>query len=127
MSYFSIVEELYKEHILDHAEKPRNKRVISSPAISADGENPSCGDFLTLFVLIDGGSVKDAAFTGEGCAISQASASLLTGYLRGKTLGELRLMVPGDMYNLLKISITPSRTRCALLPYEALELALKKI
>ncbi len=120
-------DPLYREEILEHSRNPRNKRVIEGATISAPGSNPSCGDSLILYMNIENGLVKDAAFTGEGCALSQASASMLTEHIKGKTTGELKLLVPGDVYSILNVDIGPARAQCVLLSYGALEEALKKI
>lgn len=131
-------EELYKENLLDHNKHPHNKRVIAGlPAASstaqagalfeAEARNASCGDRGVLFVSFDTeGRVSDSAFQGEGCAVSQAGLSMLTDKLRGMTKGELKLLSPGDIYTMLGVTISPSRVKCALLGYEALQKLLKQ-
>ena len=116
------MEDLYKEHILDHYRNPRNKRALDRFDIKQNGVNPSCGDTLVLYILFDNnGQVKDASFEGSGCAISQAAASILTEKINGMTKRELEKMLPSDVYKLLGISISPARELCALLAYHALE------
>jgi nitrogen fixation protein NifU and related proteins len=84
----SDLRELYQEVILDHNKRPRNFRMIESPTRVAKGHNPLCGDRLTLYVSIDGDRISDVAFEGSGCAISKASASLMTEAVKGKTVAE---------------------------------------
>ena len=80
--------ELYQDIILDHGRRPRNFRKIEQPSHFAHGHNPLCGDRVTVFVSLDGDRIKDVSFDGRGCAISTASASLMTEILKGKTLAE---------------------------------------
>ncbi len=84
----SDVQELYQELILDHNKRPRNCRRIENPDRTADGYNPLCGDRVKVFVQVEAGVVKDIAFEGCGCAISTASASIMTESLKGKTVAE---------------------------------------
>ncbi|MDP3958320.1 MAG: iron-sulfur cluster assembly scaffold protein, partial [bacterium] len=116
-------EELYKENILDHYKHPRNKRKLPAFSMKGEGINANCGDAVALYVRLEGSRAADASFTGEGCAVSQASASLLTEKLRGMALPELRMLAPGDVYTMLGVKISPGRANCALLPYEALQKA----
>jgi nitrogen fixation NifU-like protein len=84
----SDLRELYQEVILDHNKRPRNFRMIESPTRVAKGHNPLCGDRLTVYLNIDGDRIADIAFEGSGCAISKASASLMTEAVKGKTVAE---------------------------------------
>jgi len=84
----SDLRELYQEVILDHNKRPRNFRMIESPTRVAKGHNPLCGDRLTVYLNIDGDRIADVAFEGSGCAISKASASLMTEAVKGKTVAE---------------------------------------
>ena len=84
----SDLRELYQEVILDHNKRPRNFRSIADPTRVARGHNPLCGDRLTLYLTLDGPRIADVAFEGSGCAISKASASLMTEALKGKTIEE---------------------------------------
>jgi nitrogen fixation protein NifU and related proteins len=84
----SDLRELYQEVILDHNKRPRNFRIIESPTRMAKGHNPLCGDRLTVFLNMDGDRIADVAFEGSGCAISKASASLMTEAVKGKTVAE---------------------------------------
>jgi nitrogen fixation NifU-like protein len=88
----SELTDLYQEVILDHNRRPHNFRVIESPTAKQEGYNPLCGDRLTLYLTLDGDVIKDAAFQGSGCAISKASASLMTDAVKGKTVAEARAL-----------------------------------
>jgi len=121
-------DELYKENILDHYRNPRNKDVLSEFDLKGEGVNASCGDKVTFFVKFDGnGNVVRASFEGDGCAISQASTSMLTEKIKGMSKDEVKLLSPGDIYDMLGIKISPGRTKCALLPYEALSNGLQTV
>ena len=113
-------ESIYQENILDHNRHPHNKRALKDFDIKQRAENPSCGDELTLYMRFDGKKVTDASFDGDGCAISQASASMFTDKLKKMEISDVKLLTPGDIYNMLGINISPSRVNCALLVYSAL-------
>ncbi len=115
------MDTLYQENILDHAHNPRNMRVMNDCSCYAKGDNPSCGDTGELYMKIENSVVTDASFMGTGCAISQASLSMMTEYLIGKEIRELKMIMPGSVYQMLGVPITPSRVNCALLSYRALE------
>ena len=86
----SELNDLYQEVILDHNRRPHNFRVIEPASAKREGYNPLCGDRLTLYITLDGDVIKDASFQGQGCAISKASASLMTDAIKGKTVPEAR-------------------------------------
>jgi len=120
-------EEIYKENILDHYRNPRNNKEIFDADIKGEGHNASCGDKVVFFVKFgDNNKVVGASFEGDGCAISQASTSMFTEKINGMSKNELKLISPGDIYDMLGIKISPGRTKCALLPYEALSDALTR-
>ncbi len=119
-------EELYKENILEHYRHPHNKRFMENPTHSGRGKNSTCGDDIQLFLKEESGVVVDISFTGSGCALSQAGASLLTDHLKGKKLNEVKMITPGTIYTLLGVNVSPGRSACALLSYEALEQMFKK-
>lgn len=138
------LRELYQATILDHNKKPRNFRVIEDAALHADGHNPLCGDKLTVYVAVDDGDrVVDAAFKGSGCAISTASASMMTELIKGKTLAEVEREfetfhelvtsacdTPVDVESLGKLAVFsgvreyPMRVKCATLAWHTLRAAL---
>ncbi|VAW15751.1 Putative iron-sulfur cluster assembly scaffold protein for SUF system, SufE2 [hydrothermal vent metagenome] len=121
-------EEIYKENILDHNRNPHNKKVLADFDLKGEGKNVSCGDAIALFVKFgEDGKVLDVGFKGDGCAISQAATSMLTDKIKGMREDELKLISPGDIYDMLGIRISLGRTKCALLPYEALIDSLKNV
>lgn len=133
---------LYQEMILDHYRRPRNKGTLENPDASVEMKNPLCGDEIALQVEFDGDSVRDLKFSGRGCSISQASASMMTQLLKGKTRAEIEsirkqfrgLMVGeasaaddpqlGSLRALSGVARFPARVKCALLAWNALETAL---
>ena len=118
-------EEIYKQNILDHYKNPRNKGKIKDFDLSGSARNISCGDVVSVFVKLNKGIVSQVSFEGYGCAISQAGASMLTDKIKGMKSEGLKLLSPGDMYNMLGIKVSPGRSGCALLAYQALEDGLK--
>lgn len=115
------MDQLYREAILDHYRYPRHKGHLDDPDVSYHDHNPFCGDEITLELNIEDGVVVDAVFDGRGCAISQASASMMTEEIIGKPLEELRGWTKDDILELLGIEIGPVRLKCALLPLKALK------
>jgi nitrogen fixation protein NifU and related proteins len=139
----SDLRELYQEVILDHNRRPRNFRTIEHPSRMARGHNPFCGDRLTLFLTIDGDRIADAAFEGSGCAISKASASLMTEAVRGKTVAQAEALfgrfhemvtapadVPVSTEGLGKLAVFagvreyPARVKCASLAWHTMKNAM---
>ncbi len=122
------MEDLYQEQILDHANSPHNKYVMKDCDFCAKGNNPSCGDQAILYFKLDQkGNITEVSFDGEGCAISIASISMLTDKLKNMNIKDLKTIMPGDIYKMLGINISPARVNCALLSYRALEQMLIKI
>lgn len=115
------MDALYREAILDHYRHPRHKGHLEQADISHFDHNPFCGDEITLELKVEDGVVTDAAFDGRGCAISQASASMMTEEIIGKSLDELKSWSKDDILDLLGIEIGPVRLKCALLPLKALK------
>ena len=137
------LRELYQQLIVDHSKSPRNCRAIEGADLSAEGYNPLCGDHVTLFVKLEGDKVKDISFRGNGCAISTASASLLTEVLRGKTRAEAEALFRsfhdlvtghdhgqgaapelGKLKVFAGVSEFPVRVKCATLVWHTLRSAL---
>ena len=117
--------DLYQQTILDHNRNPRNFRTVPGANRAAEGNNPLCGDRITMMLaLSEDGRVTDVAFTGRGCAISQASASLLTDEIRGQRVEDLQRLRGDDVLELLGIEISPARLKCALLSLDTLQRAL---
>jgi nitrogen fixation NifU-like protein len=141
----SYLNDLYQEIILDHTKRPRNHRRIDPADRQADGHNPLCGDRLTVFLKTDGELIEDISFEGAGCAISTASASLMTESLKGKTVAEaealarsFRSMITGqdedgatvdDLGKLeafAGVAEFPTRVKCATLAWHTFQAALEK-
>ena len=118
------MDDLYRDYILEHYRRPHNFGVLESPTASYEGSNPLCGDRITMMLGISDGIVRDVAFTGRGCAISQASASLLTDEIKGKTVQEVERMRPDDLLELIGVEISPARLKCALLSLDTVAHAL---
>ena len=118
------MDDLYRDYILEHYRRPHNFGVLEAPTNKHEGANPLCGDRITLMLVVRDGVVADVAFTGRGCAISQASASLLTDEIKGKPVAEVETLTSEDLLDLLGIEISPARLKCALLSLDTLEHAL---
>ncbi len=118
--------DLYKDLILDHYRQPRNFGRIAKPDASYEGGNSFCGDRIGMEIQLETEdlrqkTVKEIKFWGEGCAISQASASMLTEKVKGKSLGEIKKLGKEDILSMLGIELSPARLKCALLPLEVLQ------
>jgi len=115
------VEDLYREVILDHYQNPRNYGTLEPADVSYEEDNPVCGDHIRLDLRLQDGRVAEVRFSGHGCAISQASASMLTEAIQGKTLDELKAFSKDDLLDLLGIPLGPVRIKCALLSLKVLK------
>ncbi len=117
------MDDMYRELILEHYKHPHNAGTLDAPDISHEETNPLCGDRIKIDLRIENGIITDVRFLGRGCAISQASASLLTDELRGKSLNDVRAMTKEDMLDLIGIPLdkNPVRIKCALLPLKTLK------
>lgn len=118
------MDQLYREAILDHYKHPRRKGHIAAPDIHYHDTNPFCGDEVTIELKVADGVVVDAAFDGRGCAISQASASMIMEEIVGMSIADLKEWGKEDILDLLGIEIGPVRLKCALLPLKALKAGL---
>jgi nitrogen fixation NifU-like protein len=119
------MDDLYRDEILEHYRNPHNFGILESPTAVKEGANPLCGDRITLMLTIDDeGRVTDVAFTGRGCAISQASASMLTDQIKGRPLSEVAHLGQQDVLDNLGIEISPARMKCAMLSLETLHQAI---
>ena len=134
-----VLRDLYAQTVLDHSRHPRNFRCIPDAGRKAQGHNPLCGDKISLYLHLDGDRIDDAAFEATGCAISVASASMLTEMVRGQRLADAEILIRdvksmfdsgnagssiGDLVALSRVRAYPSRVRCATLPWRTLEAAL---
>ena len=137
------LDDLYQEVILDHNKSPRNFRIMADANRKAEGYNPLCGDHVTVYLRVDDGVIKDISFEGSGCAISKASASMMTAELKGKTEGaahdlfeDMRKMLTGDSAHpdsadkvgklavLSGVCKFPARVKCASLAWHTANAAL---
>jgi nitrogen fixation NifU-like protein len=121
------VDDLYRDYILEHYRRPHNFGVLEKPSASIEGNNPLCGDRITLQIHVSDGVVDQVAFTGRGCAISQASASLLTDEIRGKPVADVVAFRADDLLDLLGIEISPARLKCAMLSHDTLQKAVAEV
>ncbi len=136
------LRDLYQEVILDHNKRPRNFRIIPQSTHKADGVNPLCGDRISVYLDVEDGVIKDIAFQGAGCAISSASASLMTEALKGKPVAEVEHLFEafhnvvttdcecprglGKLGVLVGVRDYPSRVKCATLAWHAVRAALER-
>lgn len=121
------MDDLYRDYILEHYRQPHNFGVIEDADASYEGSNPLCGDRITLMLGVKDGIVDRVGFTGRGCAISQASASLLTDEIKGKPLKDVASFRADDLLDLLGIEIGPARLKCAMLSHESLQHVLEEL
>lgn len=138
----SLLRDLYQEVILDHSKSPRNFSELSDANRKAEGHNPLCGDKVTVYLKLNDGVVEDVSFTGTGCAISTASASLMTQAVKGKSLAATKELFEsfhglvtgktdkgqelGELVVFQGVSEFPVRVKCATLVWHTLQLALKE-
>src|SRR5450756_445978 len=115
------MDDLYRDYILEHYRHPHNFGIIEAPDARYEGANPLCGDRITMMLGIRDGMVAEVAFTGRGCAISQASASLLTDEVKGRPVEAVAGFGADDLLELLGIEISPARLKCAMLSFESLQ------
>jgi nitrogen fixation protein NifU and related proteins len=118
-------EELYQEHILDHYEDPFHRGHLSTATHTHEDNNPLCGDVVRMELqLADDGTIKDCYFSGQGCVISQASASMLLENMQGKTIDDVKHFSAEDMLKLYGARLTPNRQKCCLLSWKVLQSAV---
>ncbi|MBI5448856.1 iron-sulfur cluster assembly scaffold protein [Candidatus Gottesmanbacteria bacterium] len=119
--------DLYREIILDHYKHPRNFGVLETPDVKASEYNATCGDRISIELCVYASTrkrIKDARFSGDGCAISVASASMLMEKIIGMGVKDIIALTANDIIDMLGTELTPSRTKCALLPLEVLQKAV---
>ncbi|MGH3059525.1 MAG: Fe-S cluster assembly sulfur transfer protein SufU [Gaiellaceae bacterium] len=122
----SELDSLYREVILDHYKNPRGHGVITEPDAQAEGQNPLCGDEVSIAVEFEGNTIADVKFQGRGCAISQAATSMLMDMVKGRTAQEVASMSRDELLEEVGIPLTPVRLKCALLGLGVLKVALHK-
>ncbi len=118
--------DLYAENILDHYRHPRSKGRLPSPTVTREEVNLSCGDQLTLDLVITNDHIESIGWEGSGCAISQVAMSLLSEELVGKSVAEAEALTKEDIYKMLGVPIGPRRVKCALLCLSALQGGLRR-
>ena len=121
-------DQLYREVILDHYKNPRGHGLLEDPDAEAEGQNPLCGDEVSIYVAFgeDGDTIDVVKFSGRGCAISQAATSMLTEMVKGRSATEVATLPKDELLDEIGIPLTPVRLKCALLGLSTLKLALHK-
>ena len=124
----SEMEQMYREVILDHYKSPRGHGLIEDADAQAEGQNPLCGDEVTISVKFaaDGETIESIGFDGRGCAISQAATSMLTELVQGRTASEVAVLPKEELLEEIGIPLTPIRLKCAILGLGVLKVALHK-
>ncbi len=115
---------IYQDIILDHYRNPRNQGTLKKATHSADASNLSCGDKLHIDIIIKNDMIEEVSFSGSGCAISQASASLLTEHIKKHTINQVLSLTPKDIFDLIGVTLSPGRMKCGLLSLETMKKAL---
>jgi len=121
------MSDLYRDLILDHWKNPHNFGKLKKPTIEIKEANPLCGDDIELQIVVKKEKITDVKFSGEGCALSQAGASILTDILKGKSLSQVKRITEEKFLKILGIRPNPARLKCALLSFSALQKALKQV
>jgi nitrogen fixation NifU-like protein len=121
-------DQMYREVILDHYKNPRGHGLIEDADAEAEGQNPLCGDEVSIYVAFaeDGDTIDEVKFSGRGCAISQAATSMLTEMVKGRRAAEVASLPRDELLDEIGIPLTPVRIKCALLGLSTLKLALHK-
>ena len=114
-------DDLFRENILDHYKNPRNRGTLDQPDITYEDANPLCGDKLRMDFKVKDGTIEQVRFSGQGCSISQAAASMLCERIEGKTLDEVKKISRDDVLEMLGIELGPVRLKCALLSLKTLK------
>ena len=112
---------IYQEELLDHYENPSNYGTLPNPDISHEEDNPLCGDRIRMDLMVGDGIIKEVRFSGHGCTISQAAASMLTEKIEGRSLEEIKNLSRDDIMDMIGIPLGPVRVKCALLALKVLK------
>ena len=116
-----VMDQMYHENILDHYKHPHNFGELKNPTVRHHEHNPLCGDTLNMYLVVKDGKIADVKYTGKGCAISQASASMLTDEIKGKPIEELEGLTKEKILEMLGITLSPVRLKCAILSLDTLK------
>jgi nitrogen fixation NifU-like protein len=121
-------DDFYREIILDHYKNPHNYGLLAAPDAQAEGQNPLCGDEVTVSIRFgaDGETIEEVGFEGRGCAISQAATSMLTDLVKGKTATEVAALPKEELLDEVGIPLTPVRLKCAILGLGVVKVALNR-
>ena len=119
--------DLYAENIIEHSKNPHNRGKLENPDLVVKEDNPLCGDEIILELKVKDAKISEIAFYGNGCAISQASASMLTDLVKGKELKQVRLISKEEVLKMVGVPLSPSRVKCGLLCYGALKIAMENV
>ena len=124
----SDMEQMYREVILDHYKNPRGHGILDPADAQAEGQNPLCGDEVSIYVAFgeDGETIDEVKFSGRGCAISQAATSMLTEMVQGRAASEVALLDKDELLEEIGIPLTPVRLKCAMLGLTTLKIALHR-
>jgi nitrogen fixation NifU-like protein len=115
------MSDLFRENILDHYQHPRCHGTLDDATVTHEDANPLCGDRIRMDVRVADGRIEKVRFSGHGCSISQAAASMLCEYVEGRTLDEVKKLTRQDVLDMLGIELGPVRLKCALLPLKTLK------
>jgi nitrogen fixation NifU-like protein len=118
------LDDFYRQNILDHYQNPRNFGTLERPDISAEDSNPLCGDKIRIDLRVKDGTIEEVRFSGVGCSISGAAASMLTEEVKGKTLEEVKRIGRDEVLEMLGIELGPVRLKCALLALKTLKVGV---
>ena len=117
-------DDLYREELMEHYRYPRNKKKVENPDFEAANSNTGCGDFVSISGKVDNGKISDIGFEGVGCVMSQAVASLMTDFFRGKEVDTILALPESEFLKEMKLNVGPARSKCVLLPFRVLKIAL---
>ncbi|MBT3455539.1 iron-sulfur cluster assembly scaffold protein [bacterium] len=120
------IKNLYAHHMQEHYKNPKNKGLLKTPDISSLHHNPTCGDQVNIDAKVNNGVITEIKFSGDGCVISMATASILTEFCKGKTIKEIDKLEEHDVLNLIKMELGPARIKCAVLSLRAIQDGIKK-
>jgi nitrogen fixation NifU-like protein len=119
------MEDIYREQLMEHYKHPHNMGEINEPSKQVEKNNPYCGDLVSMQIKLKDGKIEDIKFKASACAVTVASSSLLTEEMKGKTIDEVKRFTKEKLLELLGVELTTSRTKCAVLPLEALQSMLE--